>query len=92
MKKLGPARCRIKGLNFRAGRGQDTNASLDLLLDRELARSLGQEGVAAVVRAGGQLSSQTIAGQDLAPQLARAARSAAEAEARLEEIDAHNPR
>lgn len=85
--KLGPARCRIKGLEFRVGRAEDTRAGLDLLLDRELARSFGKEGVAAVVRAGGQLSSQTITGEDLAPKLAQAARNAAEAEARLREID-----
>lgn len=85
--KLGPARCRIKGLNFRVGRGEDTRASLDLLLDRELARSFGKDGIAAVIRAGGQLSNQTITGEDLAPRLAQAARSAAEAEARLKEID-----
>ncbi|KUR71060.1 hypothetical protein AQZ52_10215 [Novosphingobium fuchskuhlense] len=85
--KLGPARCRIKGLEFRVGRGEDTRASLDLLLDRDLARSFGKEGVAAVVQAGGQLSSQTITGEDLAPKLAQAAQAAAEAEARLIEID-----
>jgi hypothetical protein len=85
--KLGPARCRIKGLNFRIGRGQDSSASLDLLLDRDLARSFGKQGVAAVVQAGGQLSSQTITGEDLAPKLAQAARNAADAEARLKEID-----
>ncbi len=85
--KLGPARCRIKGLNFRVGRGQDSSASLDLLLDRDLARSFGKDGVAAVVQAGGQLSSQTITGEDLAPRLAQAARNAAEAEARIKEIE-----
>ncbi len=85
--KLGPARCRIKGLEFRVGRGEDTRASLDLLLDRDLARSFGKQGVAAVVNAGGQLSSQTITGEDLAPKLAQAAQAAAEAEARLKEID-----
>lgn len=85
--KLGPARCRIKGLNFRVGRGEDTSASLDLLLDRELARSFGKDGIAAVVKAGGQLSSQTITGEDLAPKLTQAARNAAEADARLKEID-----
>lgn len=85
--KLGPARCRIKGLEFRVGRGEDTRASLDLLLDRDLARSFGKEGVAAVVSAGGQLSSQRITGEDLAPKLAQAAQAAAEAEARLKEID-----
>jgi hypothetical protein len=85
--KLGPARCRIKGLNFRVGRGQDSSASLDLLLDRELARSFGKDGVAAVVQAGGQLSSQTITGEDLAPRLAQAARNAADAEARIKDIE-----
>jgi len=84
--KLGPARCRIKGLNFNVGRG-DTSASLDLLLDRDLARSFGKQGVAAVVQAGGQLSSETITGEDLASKLAQAARNAADAEARLKEID-----
>lgn len=85
--KLGPARCRIKGLEFRVGRGEDTRASLDLLLDRDLARGFGKEGVAAVVRAGGQLSSQRITGEDLAPKLAQAAQDTAEAEARLKDID-----
>lgn len=84
--KLGPARCRIKGLNFRVGRGEDTSASLDLLLDRDLARGFGKDGVAAIVRAGGQLSNQTITGEDLAPRLAQASRAAAEAEARLKQI------
>jgi hypothetical protein len=86
--KLGPARCRIKGLRFNVGRGTDTSASLDLLLDRDLARSFGKDSVAGVVKSGGQLSSEEIVGEDLAPRLAQAARAAADAEARLKEIDA----
>jgi len=64
--KLGPARCRIKGLRFHVGRGENTDASLDLLLDRDLARSFGKDSVAGVVKAGGQLSSEEITGEDLA--------------------------
>lgn len=83
---LGPARCRITGMHYSVGGGGETYASLDLKLDRDLARAFGRDGIAAVEKAGGKLTSVAIEGEDVAPSIASATRQSDDASRRREDI------
>lgn len=68
--RLGPARCRITGMHFQKGGRDNVWGSLDMLLDRDLARGFGRDGIAAITRAGGRLQEATIEGTDKAETMA----------------------
>lgn len=73
--KLGPQRCRITGMHY-GNADRDAWGTLDLLLDRDVARSFGRDAGGTVTRSGGKLTDATIEGTDMAPALAAASTSA----------------
>lgn len=83
---LGPARCRITGMRYSVERNGSVYASLDVKLDREIARAFGRDGVSAVEKAGGKLTSASIEGEDVAPAIAVASQQSDDAAKRRDEI------
>lgn len=73
---LGPAKCRITGMEYHAARGQIT-AALSLKLAPEIARGFGKQGVATVVQNGGMLSDAEIDSSDAGTTVANADRDTA---------------
>ncbi len=62
--QLGPARCRISAVRYRADEQNHVTASLTLLLDPTLARAYGKAATATVTGAGGALTHADVAGAD----------------------------
>lgn len=85
--KLGPARCRIIGMRYVVVPGGDVSGSLTVKLDRDLARAFGRDGVATASRLGAKLTSATIQGEDMAPQIAAAGAGATSASDQIGEVE-----
>jgi len=83
---LGPAKCRIAGMEYHAARGQIT-AALSLKLAPEIARGFGKQGIATVVQNGGMLSDAEIDSTDAGTMVANAERDAASRANEKKEID-----
>lgn len=83
---LGPAKCRITGMEYHAGRGQIT-AVLALKLAPEIARGFGKQGVATVVQNGGMLSDAEIDSTDAGTTVANANRDTASLANEKKEIE-----
>jgi hypothetical protein len=62
--QLGPARCRITAVRYRADEQNHITATLTLLLDPTLARAYGKAATATVTGAGGALTHADVAGAD----------------------------
>lgn len=86
--RLGVVRCRITGMLFRVVSADNIEATLQLKLEPALARQFGREGVAAVVRAEGQLTESEISGLDVAGGIDAANRSLADLTADVAQIEA----
>lgn len=85
--QLGPDRCRITGMHFEVVSERDIRARLNLGLEPSIARRVGREGVAAVLRAEGSLVESEISGTDVGTGIRRAGRSIAQMEEELRRIE-----
>jgi hypothetical protein len=85
--QLGPERCRITGLQYEVVSERDIRARLNLGLEPSIARRVGREGVAAVLRAEGSLVESEISGTDVGTGIRRAGRSIAQMEEELRRIE-----
>jgi hypothetical protein len=63
--KIGVARCRITGMNFRRTGDDDIEGQLELKLDPAIARAFGKQGIDIVTRADGLLAEEEIKGEDV---------------------------
>ena len=86
--QLGPARCRIMGMQYRVVGRNDVEAMLAFKLEPAIARRFGRAGVDAVVRSDGMLVESEITGTDVGTTLRSAGRSIAELSADLQRIEA----
>lgn len=77
--KLGVARCRITGMQYRLLGENAIEAMLSFRLAPDLARAFGREGILAVERARGRLIDADITGDDAATAIVQADRQRAEA-------------
>lgn len=85
--QLGPDRCRITGMHYEVVSERDIRARLNLGLEPSIARRVGREGVAAVLRADGSLVESEISGTDVGTGIRRAGRSIAQMEEELRRIE-----
>lgn len=85
--QLGPERCRITGMKYEVVSERDIRARLSLGLEPSIARRVGREGVAAVLRADGSLVESEISGTDVGTGIRRAGRSIAQMEEELRRIE-----
>lgn len=77
--KLGIARCRITGMDYRVVGENDIRGSLRFKLDPAIARAFGKRGIDIVQDAKGTLVSAEITGTDAAEAIERAGGTQAEA-------------
>ena len=70
---LGPARCRITGLNYSVSEDETVSAMLQVKLAPEIAREFGKGATGQVGKAGGKLLSTEITGEDVTPVSSQAA-------------------
>ncbi|OYW49696.1 MAG: hypothetical protein B7Y36_02100 [Novosphingobium sp. 28-62-57] len=68
-------------------RGGDITGSLNVSLDRNIARTFGRDGVAAAGKLGGKLTSANIDGQDLSGQIAAAKTSRSSATDQISDLE-----
>ncbi len=85
--QLGPDRCRITGMHYEVLSERDVRARLNLGLEPSIARRVGREGVAAVLRADGSLVESEISGTDVGTGIRRSGRSIAQKEEELRRIE-----
>jgi len=83
---LGPARCRITGMEYHAGGGQ-ISATLALKLAPEVARAFGRQSVGTVVQNGGMLSDAEIDSTEAGMTIANADRDTASLAKEKQEIE-----
>lgn len=86
--KLGIARCRITGMDYRVVGENDIRGSLRFKLDPAIARAFGKRGIDIVQDAKGTLVSAEITGTDAAEAIERAGGTQAEAAAAVARADA----
>lgn len=86
--RLGIARCRITGMNFRLVGENDIHAMLSFKLDPTLARAFGKNGIAAIEAAEGKLVDAEITGTDAGAAIAGLNNGRAGAAEALRRIDA----
>lgn len=86
--KLGIARCRITGMDYRVVGENDIRGSLHFKLDPAIARAFGKRGIDIVQDAKGTLVSAEITGTDAAEAIERAGGTQAEAAAAVARADA----
>ncbi len=86
--KLTLAHCRITGMRYRRVSDNEIEASLAFKLDPAVARQFGKDGIAAVNKAEGMVVDTEITGNDAGAVIEGANRDAAQARARLAEIEA----
>lgn len=86
--KLGIARCRITGMDYRVVGENDIRGSLRFKLDPKIARAFGKRGIDIVQDAKGTLVSAEITGTDAAEAIERAGGTQAEAAAAVARADA----
>lgn len=85
--RLGPTKCQITGMRYDLVRGGNVTGSLNVSLDRNIARSFGKDGVAAADKLGGKLTSASIEGQDLGGQIAAARREGASSALQIADLE-----
>lgn len=83
---LGPAKCRITGMEYHAGPGQISGVLL-FKLAPEIARGFGKQGIATVVQNGGMLSDAEIDSTDAGTTVANADRDSASLANEKKEIE-----
>lgn len=86
--KLGIARCRVTGMNFRRTGDNDVEAQLDLKLDPAIARGFGKQGIDTVTRADGLLAEAEIKGEDAGSAIETANRNEDQQAGQLRRIEA----
>lgn len=86
--QLGPDRCRITGLHYEKLSEYDVRGRLDLALEPGIARRVGREGIAAVIRADGSLVESEISGADVGSGIRQAGRSIEQMGEELRRIEA----
>ena len=86
--KLGIARCRITGMDYRVVGENDIRGSLRFKLDPAIARAFGKRGIDIVQDAKGTLVSAEITGTDAAEAIERAGGTQADAAAAVARADA----
>lgn len=85
--KLGIARCRITGMDYRVVGENDIRGRLLFKLDPTIARAFGKRGIDLVAAAKGSLADATITGTDAAEAITRANAAAREAAAAERDAD-----
>ena len=86
--KLGIARCRITGMDYRVIGENDVRGSLHFKLDPTIARAFGKRGIDIVQDAKGSLVRAEIIGTDAAEAIERAGGTQADAAAAVARTDA----
>jgi len=84
---LGVERCRITGLRYSVSDDDAVLAALQVKLQPAIARQFGKSAAAEVEKSGGRLSNTEFTGEDTEETSNRAARSLADAGARIVEIE-----
>lgn len=85
--KLGVDHCRITGMYFRLNGENNVEGKLVFKLDPMLARAFGEQGIDAVVAAGGKLVQAEITGTDAASGITKLQTLKAQADAELARLD-----
>jgi hypothetical protein len=85
--KIGVERCRIISMQYESDGEEDVDAQIAFKIDPALARRFGKEGIDAVERAKGKLTSARITGQDVGAQIAEGNRGRAQMEEGLRRIE-----
>jgi hypothetical protein len=85
---LGIDRCRITGMHYEVLNERDIRGRLNLALDPAIARRVGREGVAAVLRAEGSLVESEISGTDVGTGIRRAGQNIEQMGEQLRRIEA----
>lgn len=81
--ELGTSRCRITGMTYRRSGEDDVEAQLRLALDPRLAHRFGENALAAVQEAEGELVDSEITGTDVGTGIRRDTRSIADLQEEL---------
>jgi hypothetical protein len=84
---LGPARCRITGLNYSLNDDNAVSASLAVKLAPEIARQFGKDATKDVAAADGKLRRTEFTGQDTEPATTQATREQSDIQARIAGIE-----
>ncbi|MCP3735446.1 hypothetical protein M9979_11255 [Sphingomonas sp. RP10(2022)] len=85
--KLGIARCRITGMDYRVVGENDIRGTLRFKLDPAIARAFGKQGIDLIQAAKGTLVEAAITGTDAGDAIARAEATRAEAAAAIGRAD-----
>ena len=84
---LGPARCRITGMNYTVDEQDAVQGRLEIKLAPAIARDFGKSALASVVRDDGRLISTEFTGEDVATGMATAGDTRVVAAAELTRIE-----
>lgn len=85
--RLGPARCRIAGMEYRVLGENRVEGMLSFRLDPALAREFGKQGIAAIERAEGQLIDASLSTTEAGAVIVASDTARADAAAELARID-----
>lgn len=85
--RLGVARCRITGMQYRVTDSDDIDASMEFKLQPAIARAFGKQGIAAIEAADGMLVDSTITGTDAAAAIGQAESVRTDAQAGRERLE-----
>ena len=85
--RIGIERCRIISMQYDSDGREDVGAQLAFRIDPALARRFGKEGIDAVERAKGKLTSARITGEDVGSRIAAGSRGQAEMAEDLRRIE-----
>lgn len=86
--KLGIARCRITGMDYRVVGENDIRGTLRFKLDPVIARAFGKQGIDLIQAAKGTLVAASITGTDAGEAIERATATRAEADAAVRRSEA----
>jgi Domain of unknown function (DUF4349) len=86
-KKLGIAKCRVTGMDYKAGNGGDISAMLAFKVDPALATDFTRDAKKIVEQAEGELSNANLTGTDVGSNIAVTEANATEVKAELAKIE-----
>lgn len=84
---LGVSRCRITGMRHAIANAHDATGSLSFNLDPSLARRFGQQAIASVEAADGELAESAISGTDVATPIGESQERSASFAVQLDRIE-----
>ncbi|MEN3972353.1 hypothetical protein WJS89_06700 [Sphingomicrobium sp. XHP0235] len=86
--KLGLARCRISGFDYRITPDEEVVANLEIRIDPRIARVFGKDATKAVEEAEGALARMQFDGEDMSSLIEGGTRDASSARSEIETIEA----